>query len=59
MLNCREATRLMSLSMEQKLTVSQRLQLKFHLAMCRGCRNFGRQTQALRELAKEYRNKQK
>lgn len=54
MLSCEEATRLMSDAMERPLAVRERLSLNVHLAMCKGCRNFGQQVQGLRMLAREY-----
>lgn len=54
MLNCEEATRLMSDALERPLTRGERLSLQVHRMMCRGCRNFGPQLQGLREAARHY-----
>lgn len=54
MLNCIEATRLMSEALERPLTLAERLQLQMHVAMCRGCRQFGRQMPLLRRISREY-----
>jgi len=54
MMNCREATRLMSEGQDRKLTLSENVELKFHLMMCKGCRNFSDQMGSLRSLMKEY-----
>lgn len=40
MLNCHEATRLISESQEQPLSLPAKLSLKMHVMMCSGCRNF-------------------
>lgn len=48
MLNCKEATRLMSEAQDRPLGVGEKLQLEMHLAMCRGCRNFREQMDFLR-----------
>lgn len=48
MLNCKDATRLMSEAQDRNLGVGEQLQLQTHLAMCRGCRNFRRQIEFLR-----------
>ena len=40
MLTCKEATRMMSEAQDRPLSIGERLQLRMHLAMCRGCRNF-------------------
>jgi predicted anti-sigma-YlaC factor YlaD len=49
MLDCRQATKLMSQRMDRKLGLAERMGLKLHLMMCGGCRNFGRQMHFLRE----------
>ncbi|MBI2821952.1 MAG: zf-HC2 domain-containing protein [Acidobacteria bacterium] len=40
MLRCKEATRLISRSMDQPLFWRERLALRLHLAMCRLCRRY-------------------
>jgi predicted anti-sigma-YlaC factor YlaD len=54
MLNCRQATQLMSLAMDRKLGVRQKLGLRFHLMMCSGCRNFNRQMDFLRQGVRKF-----
>lgn len=54
MLNCREVTRLLSESQERTLGLQERMPLKMHLMMCKGCRNFGKQMNTLREMARTY-----
>ncbi|SHE61457.1 Putative zinc-finger [Microbulbifer donghaiensis] len=54
MKNCREVTRLLSESQERELTLAERTSLKFHLAMCSGCRNFGKHLGTLRKIARSY-----
>ncbi len=49
MLDCRQATQLMSQRMDRRLGLAERMGLKLHLMMCGGCRNFGRQMNFLRE----------
>ena len=49
MLDCRQATALMSQRMDRRLGLAERMGLKLHLMMCGGCRNFGRQMNFLRE----------
>ncbi|GAA6144746.1 MAG: hypothetical protein CSH37_14505 [Thalassolituus sp.] len=53
MLSCEQATRLLSESQERSLTLSEKMNLKVHTAMCSGCRNFGRQLTSLRELIRQ------
>ena len=59
MLSCKEASRLLSEAMDRKLSLGEHLQLKFHLAMCEGCRNFGRQMNFLRFACHRYVARQK
>jgi predicted anti-sigma-YlaC factor YlaD len=40
MMNCKEATRLMSEDLDRPLDWRERVALRFHLMMCSGCRNF-------------------
>ncbi|MFS1523606.1 zf-HC2 domain-containing protein [Microbulbifer sp. 2304DJ12-6] len=54
MKSCREATRLMSESQERSLNVREQARLRFHLAMCTPCRNFGKQLKILRRISKSY-----
>lgn len=54
MLNCREATRLMSEAQEHPLKLGENLSLKMHVMMCSGCRNFGKQMHALRQITRAY-----
>ncbi len=49
MLNCKQATELMSLGMDRKLSMREKLSLRFHLMMCSGCRNFSKQMDFLRD----------
>jgi hypothetical protein len=55
MLNCKKATRLVSESQDRKLSVTERIPLKFHLLICSGCKNFSQQipflSQAMRAFA--------
>ena len=54
MMHCRQATQLASESLERKLRTGEKLELKLHLAMCSACRNFNRQVQTLRDIARDY-----
>lgn len=54
MLSCKEATHLLSQSQDRKLTLSERLQLEIHLAICKGCTNFKDQMTFLRAACKRY-----
>ena len=54
MLNCREVTRLFSEAQERKLTFSERMNLKMHIMMCKGCNDFGKQIKSMRSLARTF-----
>lgn len=54
MLNCHEATRLMSEAQERPLPLPEKVSLKLHTMMCSGCRNFGEQMGAIRQIAHAY-----
>lgn len=48
MLNCKEATELISQAQERRLGPGERLGLRLHLLVCAGCANFRRQLVVLR-----------
>ncbi len=52
MLNCKQASELMSQAMDAKLPMGKRLSLRLHVLMCRGCNNFSHQISFLRKAAK-------
>ncbi len=53
-LNCREASRLLSLSCERALDAAELEALKRHLDACLMCTNFAKQLDFLREAARAY-----
>ena len=54
-LTCKEATRLLSQSMDAKLTGAQRSALRLHLSLCDACTRFGAQLNVLRSAMRRYR----
>jgi predicted anti-sigma-YlaC factor YlaD len=54
MLNCKQATALMSMGMDRKLTLFERVGLRLHLSMCSGCRNFSKQMDFLRQSFRKF-----
>lgn len=54
MMNCQQATRLLSDAQELKLSLKGRAALKMHVMMCSGCRNFAQQMGDLRDIARAY-----
>lgn len=51
MLNCKDATRLISDGLEQTLGLPQRLSLRLHLFICHYCRNYSRQLRFLKRIS--------
>lgn len=51
MLNCKQATRLVSQGLDRKLGLSQRLGLGLHLVICHWCRDYARQLRFLHRIA--------
>lgn len=49
MLNCRDATGLLSARLERRLTPGERVALRFHLVLCPACRRFGEQVGFMRQ----------
>ena len=54
MLNCHEATKLLSDRMERALTRRQRLALTLHVMLCNACRNCGKQMEFLRRAGRRF-----
>lgn len=54
MLSCKEVTHLVSEAQDRPLTLSEKVQLEMHLAMCKGCRNFKEQILFLKAACKKY-----
>ncbi len=54
MMNCQQATRLLSEAMDREVSLQERAVLKLHVMMCSGCRNFGKQMGTLRGIATTY-----
>ncbi len=53
MLNCRQATRLVSQAMDVKLPWHRRLAMRAHLLYCVWCRRYSAQLQVLRKATRE------
>jgi hypothetical protein len=48
MINCKEASKLISQSLDRQLTLRERFSLKLHLMICEFCRQFSQHLQAMR-----------
>ncbi len=57
MTSCKDVSALVSRSLDDRLTWSQRLQVRAHLAMCSACRNFERQSRFLSHACKALRER--
>ena len=55
--NCREASRLLSVAYERKLSPEELVSLQAHLDKCFMCRNFDSQLKFLHGAAQRYRTK--
>ncbi len=51
MMNCKQATELVSHNLDSKLSLGRRISLKLHLMMCHLCRNYARQLAFLHRTA--------
>ncbi|MDX8376395.1 MAG: hypothetical protein R8L53_00025 [Mariprofundales bacterium] len=54
MLNCKEATRLCSEQMEQKLSLQNKINLRMHLLLCSACRHFAAQISNISQVMHGY-----
>ena len=54
MLNCKEASRLLSQQQDRELSVSERLSLRMHLAVCKACTRVSEQFDFLRKAVARY-----
>lgn len=54
MLSCKEVTRLLSDGQDRKLTLTERINLEMHLALCKGCSNYRKQMDFLRKACRKY-----
>ena len=55
-LNCKDATRLISRELDAPLPLGRRLLLRVHLFWCDACRDFVRQAMLLRDAMRRYRS---
>ena len=55
MLSCRQATEMIEKKMHCRLEGMQGVQLKMHLAMCKYCRRYNKQTHLIDRLLKRHR----
>lgn len=56
MMNCKQATQLMSEKLDRPLQTKEKVSLGIHTTMCAPCRQFGLQMEELRDISKLYVN---
>ena len=54
MLNCHDATFLMSQARERSLTFAERMKLRVHVGLCKGCARFEQQLPFIGSAARHY-----
>lgn len=54
MMNCRQATHLLSEAQDRTLTVSERIHVRLHCMMCSGCANYDKHMDALRLITRTF-----
>jgi predicted anti-sigma-YlaC factor YlaD len=54
MINCKEASQLLSKHLDHPLPWTKQIMLKVHVVMCSVCRLWGRQIKSLRDLIGKY-----
>ena len=47
-MNCKQASQVISQSLDRKLSLRERFALKFHLLICNACKHFNQQLVAMR-----------
>lgn len=57
MLNCKQASALMSRAMDENLPLGKKMALRVHLFICDGCTNFSSQISLLRKAARSFRER--
>jgi hypothetical protein len=53
MLSCKQASQLISFSLDRPLTLRERIALQLHLIICKYCKRFSQQIQSMRVAIKQ------
>jgi hypothetical protein len=56
MLSCKQASQIISQSLDRQLTMRERFALKLHLLVCKYCKRFSQQLESLRVAIKQMVN---
>ena len=54
MLNCKQASELLSQALDRKMTLRENISLRLHLLICHGCSNFSKQMRVIRKACRNY-----
>ncbi len=54
MINCKQNTTLLSQSQDRAATLRERMAMRLHLLLCKGCRNFKKQLAFLRKASRNF-----
>lgn len=54
MMNCKQATALMSQAQDRALSRRERIALRLHTLMCKGCNNYNKQLAFISETMKRF-----
>jgi len=57
MMNCKQATALISQAQDRPLSRRERLALRLHTLICKGCNNYNRQLAFIRETMQRLRDR--
>lgn len=57
MLNCKQASELLSQNLDREMTLRENFLLRLHLLLCHGCSNFAKQMQVVRKACRNYLEK--
>ena len=57
MLNCKQASHLVSQSLDRRLSFAERFGLRLHLLICAGCRQFSQQLAFMRDALAHWHRK--
>ncbi|MDO8370086.1 MAG: zf-HC2 domain-containing protein [Candidatus Nitrotoga sp.] len=57
MLNCKQNSELLSQSLDRPITFREKMAMRMHLMMCRGCRSCEKQLAFIRKAAREFSQK--
>jgi len=53
MYTCKQASEMISNALDRNLTFSEWLNMKMHLSLCRGCRNFSQNIQVIEDVLRK------